>query len=256
MRLLRNIIKASEYVTIKNSTAFPSNNKNLQNNNENNSNKSVINEAFDKAKQIMDAAEEFSIKKVQESTEKMNEESAKILRHSREDGFAKGFIKGKEEGIKAGYKDGYEDGFNKAQKKNQEVLNELTEMIKSVQDMKSEVIGKYEADIKKLSLEIAEKVIKRELSIDEKAMQSIILNSMDAYSNEEWIKIIVSPNTKSALINSDISIAEELKGVSNNIRIEASPDMKDGDCTIDMPDRMIDSGVDTQLSNIKRELEV
>lgn len=263
MRLLRKIIKASEYVTMKNGSAFPSNDRNLKpeilsadDYNKQENHRTVVKEAFDKAKQIMEAAQEYSINQVKESTQKMNEESAQILRESQEDGYSKGFAKGREEGTKVGYKEGYEDGFSKAQDENQEVLNELSEMIKTVETVKADIIKKYEEDIKKLSLEIAEKVIKREISIDEKAMQSIIINTMDSFRNEEWIRIIVSKNTKSVLMDADKSIIKALQDVSNNIKIEASPEMKDGDCTIDMPDRMIDAGVDTQLKNIKQQLQL
>ncbi|MBW7573350.1 FliH/SctL family protein [Caproiciproducens faecalis] len=259
-----NVIKASQYVAVKNGSVFPANNGGIpqtpDSSLQEDQHRQIVNEAFQKAQQIIEAAQTFSMNKVRESTQQMNQEAAQVLVQSREEGYGRGFADGKREGKELGYQEGYEEGrqsgLQKAEEENQAVAAELSQMLNTVETMKAEILRKYEADIKKLAVSIAEKVIRRELSMNEKAMQSIITNAVDAYRNQEWVRIFVSPNTKALLQNVDKTIVQALSDVSDSIKIEVSPDMNDGDCIIEMPDRKIDAGMNTQMNNIKQALQI
>lgn len=264
MRLLPKIIKASEYVTIKNGNAFPSNNPSLSpsvkksdermQSDPEEEHRAILNQAFQKAQQIMEAAQNYSANKVKESTQRMNGEAALVMAQSREEGYRKGFAEGKKDGNEQGYREGYQDGFQKAEDENKATLDELAGMLETVERMKTEILQRFEDDIKQLSFAIAEKVIRKEISLDAKAMQSIIVKAMDSYRNQEWVRINVSPNTKSLL--ADSSLLKALQEVSDNVKIEAFAEMNDGDCKIEMQNQLIDAGVDTQLNNIKNELQI
>lgn len=258
MRSLPNVIKASECVTVKNGSAFPANNGSTEDLHD--QQRKIVSEAFQKAQQIMEAAQNYSMNRVKESTEQMNLEAAQLLVQSREEGYGRGFMEGKREGSELGYREGYEagcqSGLKKTEEENQAAAAELSQMLETVETMKSEILQKYEADIKKLAVAIAEKVIKRELSINEKAMQSIITNAVDSYRNQEWVRILVSKNTKALLQSVDKSIVQALADVSDNIKIEVSSNMNDGDCIIEMPDQMIDAGMNTQMDTIKHALQI
>jgi len=265
MRSLPNIIKASEYVSIKNGTAFPANNRSSRTVNDHlweqdealkkaQDDQTVVDKAHQEAQQLMDAAQNYSMNKVKETTQRMNEEAAQVWAQSHQEGYQKGLSEGQKGGTELGYKDGYEQGVKKAEEENEATLKELTDMLETVETLKTEILQKFEDDIKKLAFAIAEKVIKKELSIDTQAMQSIIQNAVDSYTNQSYLKIFVSKNTKSILVNADNSIIQALREISENVKIEVSPNMTDSDCKIDMPDRVIDAGVDTQMTKIEQAL--
>ena len=213
--------------------------------------KLILSSAFDKARQIMDAAKSYSQSQIKEATERMNQECVQMKRQSHDEGFALGMIEGRNAGKAAGYREGYEEGLKKATVDSQQAVNELSQMIETVESSKSKILEKYAADLETLAIAIAQKVVKRELSIDERAMQSIIKNAVDSYRNQEWVRICVSKNMEDVLLKADNNIIEALKDVSNSVKIVASPEMTDGDCIIDMPDRMIDCGADAQIRNIQ-----
>lgn len=268
MRSLPNIIKASEYVIMKNGSAFPANSKapNAEDNplstpeqqacDLREEQRNIVDSAKLEAQQLIEAAQTYSLNKMREITQQINEESAQVRARSHEDGYAKGLSEGRKAGEEQGYQQGYEEGVKKAQEENREVLEELTAMLSAVEEMKADVLQKFQDELKKLAVAIAEKVIKKELSLDAQVMQEIIKKAMDDYVNQSWIKIIVSKDTKSQLVDADHSIIDALRDISENVRIEASPDMKDGDCIIDLPDSMIDAGVETQMTKIKQALEI
>ena len=49
---------------------------------------------------------------------------------------------------------------------------------------------------------------------------------------------------------------ERLQSVSKNLRIVPLASLKDSDCRIDLPDRQLDAGVETQLNEISYELHL
>lgn len=218
----------------------------------------IVNDAFQKAKNIVEAAQNYSLNQLKESTMRMNEECAQMKIRSYEDGYSEGLAKGKQEGHELGYEDGYQQGLKKAEEENGEAnrstREELSRILETAENKKEEILEKFEADLQGLAIVIAQKIIKKEVSTDEKAMQSIIRNVLESYRNQEWVKISVSPNTAELLTKADRSMIQSLQEVSDTIKIVASPEMDDGDCRIDLPDRLIDAGTGTQMNQIKAAL--
>ncbi|MCR4926202.1 MAG: hypothetical protein K5917_07930 [Clostridiales bacterium] len=215
----------------------------------------ALGDAFDKAKEIIEAAEAYKVSAIKEATEKMNEECSKLKIKSREEGFALGKLEGRKQGEEEGYKLGYSDGLEKAERENLLIVNELERLIDDVQQAKKAVAKKYEDDLQNIAVAIAKKIVKTELETNPKAISSIIKKAVEDYHNQEWMTITVSENTAEKLEEYDKNIIDDLKGVSGNVKIVASAQAEDGDCFIEMPDLAIDASVDTQFSAIEKAIE-
>lgn len=275
MRSLLNIIKASQYDELKSRepVKVPKNppvkpvEMDPQERHE-----AIVKEAVKKARDIVEAAEYYSKAQLREATMRMNEECAQMKIKSYEEGFNQGLAEGKKEGKEIGYQEGYGEGLRKTEEERQKLLedkqkmleeiqkaneakeNELKQMLEAVENKKEEILQRFEEGIQNLAITIAEKVIRKEVSLNEKAIRAIVLDVLDSYRNQEWIKISVSPNSAELLVKADCSLAEELKEISNNVKIVSSPELQDGDCRIELPDRLIDAGVQTQMEYIKSAL--
>jgi flagellar assembly protein FliH len=270
MRSLLNIIKASQYnelksrdpATVRKNTPAPAAPAEIDPHEQH---EKIVNEAVQKARDIVEAAEYYSMAQLRESTMRMNEECAQMKIKSYEEGYNQGIAAGKKEGKELGYQEGYEEGLRKTEEEKQKLLeeikkaneakeNELKQMLEAVENKKAEILQHFEEGLQNLAITIAEKVIRKEVSLDEKAIRAIVLDVLDSYRNQEWIKISVSQNTAKLLAKSDRSLAEELKEISDNVKIVSSPELNDGDCRIELPDRLIDAGVQTQMECIKSAL--
>lgn len=86
-------------------------------------------------------------------------------------------------------------------------------------------------------------------------MQSIVLNALDSYRNQSWVRIYVSNQTATVLLKADNNIVQELQGVSDNVKVIAVSNMNDGDCVLEMPDQVIEAGVDSQLRKIRNAID-
>lgn len=217
--------------------------------------KEILEKAFTKAKQIVDSAQEYSNRQIQEARENIAEETAETKRRGYSEGYAQGSEQGKKDGREAGYRVGIEEGKKKAAADNRRNIEELSLMIEAVEKAKTKILQDFQGDLQNLATAIARAILKKELEIDEGAMRSIILSAMEEYRNQEWIRIYVSDKTANVLLKADSSIVEDLKDISDSVKVIVAPDLNDGGCVLETPDQVIDAGIDSQLQKIKTTIE-
>lgn len=214
----------------------------------------IMNDALSKAKTLVEAAQNYSLQQLQESTARMNEECAQ----RKLEGYRQGLEQGAQEGRSKGYADGYSEGYAQGQKQArqevQETLDALARMIDTAEQKGSDLLAHYESDLESLAVTIAQKILRRELIEDPCAIRTLVQNVLGAYRNVEWVTVTVSPETAEKLTAMEPAMAQALREVSGNIKITACPEMKNGDCVIDLPDRRIDAGADSQMSRVKMAL--
>lgn len=220
-----------------------------------NQGRQALEEALQKSKQIINSAQSYAAEQIQEARRKISEETSNARKRGYTEGHAQGLEQGKKDGYAAGNRAGYEEGQKQAVAENRKYIQELGLMIETVEKSKTKVLKEFETDLDNLAVAIADAIIKKELEIDDKAMRTIILNAMDAYRNQGWVRIYVSPNTANVLLKADNNIVEALKEVSDNVKVIAANGMNDGGCVLEMPDQVIDAGVDSQLRKIKTAIE-
>lgn len=214
----------------------------------------IVNDALNKAKNIVEAAQNYSLQQLRDSAVRMNEECAQRKLQGYRQGFVQGEKEGKLKGRDDGYTEGYAQGAKQARQEVQATLDELTQMIGVVEQKGSELFARYESDLQSLAVAIAQKIIRRELIEDPSAIRSILQSVLSAYRDVAWVTITVSEGTAAKMAEMEPGIVKALQEVSKNIKIAGSPNMKEGDCVIDLPDRRIDAGIDSQMSRVKMVL--
>lgn len=224
----------------------------------------VRREALEKAGDIMAAADaqckvqlDEAARQIEEEKARVQEESARLREESarlREESRSRGFEEGKKEGTEQGRHEGFDEGMRRAEESERGLLEEMKRVLSDMEAQKTQILHDFEQDIQELALSIAQKVIKMEVNLQGDVMQSIILEAIKEYRDQEWVNISVSPRMADFLTAGDVAFLSTLREVSPNVRIVASPERKDGDCLIDMPGEVLDVGVDTQMENIRREL--
>jgi flagellar assembly protein FliH len=214
----------------------------------------IIEEAFLKAKQIVDSAQQFSAEKMRETRETAAQEIAEAKKRGYTDGYAQGSEQGRKEGTQAGYRAGFEQGEKKAEADNRKTLEELSLMIEAVEKSKTKILQKFEDDLIDLSTAMAKAIVKQELHSDERTMRNIIVAAMEEYRHQEWVRIYVPEKTASVLLKVDGGIAAALSEISDNVKVVVAPKMADGACIIETPDQVIDAGIDSQLAKIRQAI--
>ena len=153
----------------------------------------------------------------------------------------------KESAAKEGYKAGLEEARN-------DILD-LRESIANFISAKKEVFEYIAPDILEISVEIARKIIKKELEQDPQAIITMILEVMENLSKDET-KITIRVNPMQAdLVREELTKALSAKGTEARITVTADDSVETGGCVFLTSNGIIDAGLDTQLEILKEALK-
>lgn len=244
MILLSSIIKA-EYVLFENKERF----EKLEN--FKNTTKEELYEIYNQREIIIKEATEEASRIISTAKRNAQSEIAECKKRGYEEGFSAGLEIGKNKGYDEGYKLGQISVEENLKKENKTRLDELISMLEIIENEKQNIISKYKNEIEKLSLDIAEKIIKQRIELKDNTIVKIIEDVIKNYKNVEWVKIYISDKDDVRKIEADKALIGELKKVSNDIKIEVSKDLEAGSCIIETPDSIVDAGINTQLNNLR-----
>lgn len=148
-------------------------------------------------------------------------------------------------------KEGYQDGLNQARADIEEVKNSLTEFLGA----KQAVFDYIAPNIMEISLDIAKKIIKKELEQDPTIVLESIKNLLKELSKDES-KITLNVNPiQVSLIKTEIPEMLSNAGLEAKIMIIPDENIMEGGCLITTTNGVIDATIESQLSVISEALK-
>ncbi|MNZ50521.1 flagellar assembly protein H [compost metagenome] len=132
-------------------------------------------------------------------------------------------------------------------------LGEASDVLKSAYNMREQIIQEAEPFLVELSCAIAEKIIGQQLTLAPELTVELIRKSLARRREQGVITLCVSPG-QLAFVQ---AAREELNyAIDSQAELQILPDstVKDNGCVIRSAFGSIDARIDTQLSEIKREL--
>ncbi len=133
-----------------------------------------------------------------------------------------------------------------------EAESELIENILATREARERVLTTVEADVLKLAVKLAEKIIGRELEQDEDARGEIVLNALRSARQQEMLTVRVGAG--------DLPILERLRekiergGRAQYVDFVADQAVKNGGCIIESTSGTIDARLETQLRILENAL--
>jgi flagellar assembly protein FliH len=124
----------------------------------------------------------------------------------------------------------------------------LNRSVAEVLTARAEMRRRAERDAVQLALLIAQRVLHREMSIDENALAGVARAAFDRITRSESYRVTVHPRFASALA------AALPASQSGRIQIDPDPNCAPGTLIIRSADGTIDASVETQLEEITRGL--
>lgn len=148
-------------------------------------------------------------------------------------------------------KEGYADGMAQAKADIEEVKNTLGAFLNA----KQEVFDAVSPYILEMSVDIAKKIIKRELDQDPSIILDNIQELLKKLSKEETkITLKVNP-IQVSLIKSEIPDIMSNVGLDAKIMVVPDEDVMEGGCLLTTTNGVIDATIETQLSVISEALK-
>lgn len=141
-------------------------------------------------------------------------------------------------------REGYQNGLKKAQEEIEEIKSSILEFI----SMKNEMHEKFYPHIMEISLEIAKKIIKKEVEMSQEVLKNIILSTMDELNSDtEKVTIKVNP-VDVEFASASLPEIIEAKNVCAKVSISADETVETGSCILIANNGVIDANFATQLA--------
>ncbi len=218
------------------------------------SSKEELYETYNQREMIIKDATNEALRIVNTAKRNAQLEVAEIKKRSYEEAYSAGYEIGKNKGYDEGYKLGLKDIKEELIKENEVKINEIYSMLTAIENKKQSIISKYESELLKISLNIAEKIMRQKIELKDNSLGKIIESVIKDYKNVEWVKIYVSNRDEVKMIEADKTLIDEIEKISHDIKVEVKKDLTHGSCIIETPDSIVDASIDTQLSNLKEIL--
>lgn len=250
MILLSNIIKAEYVVFDKNKVNKKQNIEHVENPVINTPQEDLF-EIYNQREIIIKEAQEEAERIIRTAKKDAETEIAEYKRKGYEEGYNVGMDTGKSKGYKEGYGSGQKEALEMIEDENKEKVKEIAQMIESIEDEKEEIISKYESELIKLSIDIAEKIIRSSIDRDDDIVSEIITSVIKDYRNLEWIKVYISGQDDVVKIQTDKKLINALNGVSKDVKIEVLDELEKGSAIVETADGIVEASIDAQLNNFK-----
>lgn len=152
---------------------------------------------------------------------------------------------------KSAFEEGYRIGLEKAGTDIADFREEFSKFMSA----RKEVFEYIAPDILEISVDIAKKIIKKELELDPQIIINTIIDVLKTVSkNEPKVTLRVKPQAVQFIKDTLPSITYQY-GIESKINIIADPAIEEGGCIFQTGNGIVDASIDTQLEIIKKALE-
>ncbi|MGH9660633.1 MAG: FliH/SctL family protein, partial [Bryobacteraceae bacterium] len=124
-------------------------------------------------------------------------------------------------------------------------LDELARAIESMATLRPRIRRETEAELVRLALAIARRVLRRELTVDPDAIAGIVKAAFEKREARETLRVRVHPNDSER-------VARRLADAGAQVDVVADAALPSGGVILETARGALDASVDTQLAEIER----
>jgi flagellar assembly protein FliH len=131
----------------------------------------------------------------------------------------------------------------------QQTIGRLARAIDEIAGLRPRLRAEAEADLIRLALAIARRVLRRELAIDPEALHGLVLGALEKLQGQEIARVRIHPSHASLL---SACLREKRDGAA--IEVVPDPTREIGDVVFETQRGNLDASVESQLQEIERGL--
>ena len=149
------------------------------------------------------------------------------------------------------FEEGYKAGIDKAN----EDIRYFREQLKAFLTANKEVFEYIAPDILEISVDIAKKIIKKEVATDPQIVMNIILDILKTVSKSEP-KILIKVNPAEVqFVKDNMPNAIYELGVETKVNVVGDENLQEGGCIFETSNGIVDASIDAQTEIIKKALK-
>ena len=149
----------------------------------------------------------------------------------------------------SGLQEGEAAGRVKAQAEVRAAIDRLAQSIADLDEFRGTLYRQAEAEAVRLSIAIARRVLRRELTVDPAAIDGLVRAALERLQSQESCRVRVHPDHVAAM-----RAALERAGMSAKVEVAVDAAQEPGAAIFEMPGGNLDASMDSQLREIERGL--
>jgi flagellar assembly protein FliH len=149
----------------------------------------------------------------------------------------------------SGLREGEAAGRRGAEDEIRKAVEKLAATVAGIAGARTEVVRRAEADLVRLSIEIARRILHRELSVDASALEALIHAALEKLSSQEVYRVRVHPDQEPM-----VRASLQRMGRQAGLEVVSDPSQERGGAIFEIAHGSLDASVDTQLREIERGL--
>jgi flagellar assembly protein FliH len=155
-----------------------------------------------------------------------------------------------EKGFAQGEKDGLELGAAKAGK----ISAQIEKLLEEISRLRADLIKQYEKDILKMVCAVAQKIVCREVTLDNTAVREAVIRSIDLATEKRSVHLKVNKEDFDYIEGMKPELFSRFNELGQVV-VSADPGIKRGGCFLETSYGDVDARMETQLDLIQRTLE-
>lgn len=157
-------------------------------------------------------------------------------------------------GYDVGFKKGFEEGIKKGNFETNKIIDEAKKIKEVILIERSKLYDEYESDMVQIIIDCVEKLIDINMEDNNDLIINLIKKGMENYEASDKVIVRVCEKDYDYCIKNKEKIIKNIKFV-DDINFVKDLSLKKGDCVINTPYGMINSGVLVQINTLKEILE-
>lgn len=149
--------------------------------------------------------------------------------------------------------DGFEEGKNEGQGQISEIMGQAMETLNEAIKQRKKIIRDSEGEIVRLSVKIAEQIIKSEVSANKESVMNIVAEAINRVSDRENVIVKVNRDDLEYIKTNKDKLAGIVDGVKNLSILEDSQ-VEAGGCVIETNLGFVDARISTKISLIEQAI--
>ncbi|HSR70147.1 MAG TPA: FliH/SctL family protein [Acidobacteriota bacterium] len=156
------------------------------------------------------------------------------------------------EAFEKGFAAGERAGMQMAEKKTDAVLRRFANSLEKIARLRDELLGQCEKDLVALALEIARRLVHREIEVDEKIIGTFVRVALEKLHVDSRVTIYLHPDDREILSRNLDEFFSDRQDIE--ITLRSRQDLNRGDCQIESDYGNIDARISEQFREIETGL--
>ena len=156
-------------------------------------------------------------------------------------------------------KEGYEKGFAEGERAGKEIgekmveatLKQYASTLDELKNLRQTVLNHSEQEVVRLALEVAKKVVKREVSIDDELILALVRVALSRLADQSVMTVRLNPKDCQSILRQRQS-AGPRDPLHEGIRLQEDPLISRGGCVIETESGVIDGRIEEQFREIEK----